>query len=67
MKVMPALIKIWVNEDVTGDAVGILLEGAELVEIDGELYPMLEMAPLEAMRVAQAIGECVADIAGRKG
>lgn len=59
---MPASIKIFVNEDVTGNAVGILFEGAELVEIDGELYPMLECAPDEAMKVAEALVECAGRI-----
>ena len=62
---MPSSIWVFVNEDLQGDAVAILLEGAELIEINGQLFPMMEMAPMHAMRMAEALVECAGKVIQR--
>lgn len=57
-----AAVWVFVNvEDEGGKAVGIVLEGAEIVEVEDVLYPMVEFTPENALKIAEALVE----VAGR--
>jgi hypothetical protein len=55
-------IAVWVNEDETGDAVGLFLDDPAMIEIDGELYPAVELSPARAMQMAEVLVACAGEI-----
>jgi hypothetical protein len=55
-------VEVFVNEDINGDSVGIILVGATLIEEDEQIRPVLELSPACAMKLAEALVECAGQI-----
>ncbi len=56
---MESQFEIFINEDVAGDCVTVLLRGASIVEDEnGELTPLLGMTTDAARDMARALVEC---------
>jgi hypothetical protein len=55
-------VEVFVNHDDDGDGVCLLLDGAEVIELDGELYPVIEVTPGYAGSLAKALVACAKQI-----
>lgn len=57
------ILKIFVNEDVSGTYVGIAIENPSMIEgVEGQLWPACQMPPMVAMRAAQILVDAAGKI-----
>lgn len=57
-----ASIDVFVNEDVTGDHVAMVMRGCGFLEDGEELLPLIELTPDQARAMAEVLIECAGKI-----